>query len=88
VVNRQRALVHAAGLPDALPVTRFSDLWNAMQHDKKMAAGRLHCVLPEQVGQVRIAPVERSDVKEWFAGAKRVARGQARRAPRGRRARP
>lgn len=67
VVSRQRSLVRAAGLPDALPVPRFSELWGAMQHDKKIAGGRLHCVLPVQVGRVTIVPIERPAVKEWFA---------------------
>ncbi|TAJ07778.1 MAG: 3-dehydroquinate synthase [Nitrospirae bacterium] len=74
VVARQRSLVRAAGLPDALPVTRFSELWTAMQHDKKMSKGRLHCVLPEQVGRVTIVPIERPAVKEWFASVGREAR--------------
>ncbi|MDE3119092.1 MAG: 3-dehydroquinate synthase [Nitrospirota bacterium] len=73
VVSRQRSLVRAAGLPDALPVTRFAELWNAMQHDKKMAKGRLHCVLPVQVGRVVIAPIDRPAVKEWFRRVGREA---------------
>lgn len=73
VVTRQRSLVRAAGLPDALPATRFSDLWAAMQHDKKMAQGRLHCVLPERVGRVTIVPLERPVVRAWFAGVGRGA---------------
>lgn len=74
VVARQRALVRAAGLPDALPLPRlrFADLWSAMQHDKKVAKGRIHCVLPKRVGQVIVAPLERSAVQEWF---KRQSRG-------------
>ena len=74
VAARQQSLVRAAGLPDVLPVTRFSELWTAMQHDKKMAEGRLHCVLPEQVGRVTIVPIERSMVKEWFASVGQAAR--------------
>ena len=71
VVTRQRALVRAAGLPDELPPIRFSELWGAMQHDKKVAAGQVYCVLPRQVGRVVIAALERGVVKEWFAAAGR-----------------
>lgn len=74
VVARQRALVRAAGLPDAMPKTTFSELWGAMQHDKKMAKGRLHCVLPQRIGRVTIAPIDRVSVKAWFAGVGRGAR--------------
>lgn len=66
VVARQRALVRRSGLPDALPPVRFTELWDAMQHDKKVSQGRVYCVLPERIGTVRIAPLERSAVKQWF----------------------
>jgi 3-dehydroquinate synthase len=68
VVARQRELVRRAGLPHELPPVRFAELWDAMQHDKKVARGRLYCVLPEQVGRVVIAPLERGEVSRWFAG--------------------
>src|SRR5262249_38303761 len=81
VVTRQRALVRAAGLPDELPPMRFSELWAAMQHDKKVAAGQVYCVLPRQVGRVVIAALERAVVKEWFAaeGRRRPATGRTKR---------
>jgi 3-dehydroquinate synthase len=66
VVTRQRDLIRRAKLPDALPRMTFTELWNAMQHDKKVAQGRLHAVFPERIGQVRIAPLERSACKHWF----------------------
>jgi 3-dehydroquinate synthase len=77
VVGRQRALVRAAGLPDGLPRVRFADLWSAMQHDKKVAHGRVHCVLPKRVGQVVVAPLERPAVQEWFAQQRRRTAGRA-----------
>lgn len=79
VVSRQRALVRAAGLPDALPSARlrFADLWNAMQHDKKVAKGRVHCVLPRRVGEVTIAPLDRTACRDWFAAqTRRVGAGR------------
>lgn len=66
VVVRLRELVRKAGLPDRLPSVRFTELWGAMQHDKKVAQGRLYCVLPERIGQVVIRPLERDQVKRWF----------------------
>lgn len=78
VVARQRAVVQEAGLPDALPSVTFAELWEAMQHDKKVAKGRLYCVLPERIGWVRIAPLERVSFKRWFAGRQRPAVGSRR----------
>ncbi len=66
VVERQRALIRRAGLPDALPAVTFARLWAAMQHDKKVAQGRLHCVLPERIGRVVIQPLERESCRQWF----------------------
>ncbi|MER3424564.1 MAG: 3-dehydroquinate synthase [Nitrospiraceae bacterium] len=66
LVERQRDLVRRAGLPDALPSLTFSGLWEAMQHDKKVAQGRVYCVLPERIGEVRVAPLERTEFKNWF----------------------
>jgi 3-dehydroquinate synthase len=66
LVSRQRELICRAGLPDSLPKVTFTELWTAMQHDKKVAQGRLYSVFPERVGQVRIAPLERFECKKWF----------------------
>lgn len=66
VVERQRALVRRAGLPDALPETTFARLWTAMQHDKKVMQGRVFCVLPERIGKVVIQPLEREACRQWF----------------------
>lgn len=66
LVSRQRDVIHRTGLPDTLPRVTFTELWTAMQHDKKVAKGRVYSVFPERIGQVRIAPLERSDCKQWF----------------------
>lgn len=66
VVSRQRAVVRAAGLPDALPDVAFKELWDAMQHDKKVSHDRVYCVFPERIGKVVIAPLDRSAFKRWF----------------------
>jgi 3-dehydroquinate synthase len=67
VVPRLRALVKAAGLPDAVPpTTTFPALWAAMRHDKKVSGGQVYCVLPERVGRVIVAPIEQQQAKRWF----------------------
>ena len=75
VVSRQKELVSRAGLPDGLPSLKMSDLWGAMQHDKKVKEGRLHCVFPREVGQVEVLPLGRDDVSTWF---RRMQRGTIR----------
>jgi 3-dehydroquinate synthase len=67
VVARQQQLIRSAHLPDAMPPLRFSDLWGAMQHDKKVSNGTVYCVFPEQIGRVCVRPLERAAVKEWFS---------------------
>ncbi len=79
LVNRQRALVLAAGLPATLASVRGGAIWDAMQHDKKVAAGQVYCVLPRRVGDVCIRPVERTEFADWFAaraGAKATGGGR------------
>ena len=67
VVARQRALVCRTGLPAKLPKMNFSDLWEAMLHDKKVSRGYVHCVLPKAIGKVTVAPLDQRAVKSWFA---------------------
>ncbi|WP_447979930.1 3-dehydroquinate synthase [Candidatus Nitrospira bockiana] len=68
VVLRQRELVGRAGLPTELPKIGFPQLWRAMQHDKKVAQGRVYCVVPQRIGEVCIVPLEREACRRWFAG--------------------
>ena len=75
VVDRQRELVGRAGLPWALPRVRYRELWAAMRHDKKVADGRVHCVFPERIGAVRVAPLEAAAVKGWLADRASAAGG-------------
>ena len=79
VVDRQRALVRRAGLPVAPPPTTFGKLWAAMQHDKKVAQGRVYCVLPERIGRVVIQPLEREICRQWFGQQQDDASAQSRR---------
>lgn len=80
VVQRQRDLIRRCGLPHELPRVSFGDLWRAMQHDKKVAGGRLHCVLPERIGSVRVEVLERAGCRQWFGRrqARRPVRASAR----------
>jgi len=66
VVHRQRALVRQAGLPDQLPSLKLSDLWGAMQHDKKVVRGQVHCVFPREIGLVEVLPLARPSVTAWY----------------------
>jgi 3-dehydroquinate synthase len=76
-VDRIVSLVRTAGLPSALPRVTFSSLWGVMQSDKKVSGGTVYCVLPERIGAVRIVPLEREVMREWFqsaaAASKRLA---------------
>ena len=47
VVERQDDLIKSVGLPSSMPKMKFLDLWQAMQHDKKVIKGNIHCVLPQ-----------------------------------------
>lgn len=68
IVERIRRLVRAAGLPHDMPRIPFSRLWTAMQSDKKVVDGTVHCVLPKRIGDVAIVPLRRQDCAKWFAG--------------------
>jgi len=67
VVTRQREIVQRAGLSDHMPKMKFSEFWEAMQHDKKVVSGKIHCVVPMAIGKVEIIPLEQKSVKRWYA---------------------
>lgn len=75
VVVRQRAIIRQAGLPDSLPAVTESALWGAMQRDKKVVQGRVHCVLPKAVGHVGVVPVDHAQFKQWFRNRNRMGSG-------------
>jgi len=78
-VDRIRSLVLAAGLSDR-PTSRSSGkVWTAMQHDKKVSQGKVVGVWPESIGQVRIAPLERTAFTDWFKTVPVGARGRSKR---------
>lgn len=53
---RQQTLLQSLDLPIDPPVVDTDAVMAAMQHDKKVADGSLHLVLPTQLGQVEIVP--------------------------------
>jgi 3-dehydroquinate synthase len=61
-----RQMVMAAGLKDRLPRCSSGRLWQAMLHDKKVSGGRVMGVWPEEIGRVRIAPIEEKTFVRWF----------------------
>ncbi len=68
VVARQNDLIKRVGLPTILPTKmKFLDLWNAMQHDKKVIHGDIHCVLPTGIGEVQLVPLVRESIRKWFS---------------------
>lgn len=76
LVERQRDLIQDVGLPVAMPSMKFTDLWGAMQHDKKVVKGKINCVVPKKIGEVQVVPLVRPSTRQWFAasqpsGAKR-----------------
>jgi hypothetical protein len=49
-----------------------------MQHDKKVAQGRVHCVLPERIGRVVIQPLEQDACRQWFDNRRESASARPR----------
>lgn len=75
VVTRQRHLIGRAGLPTEAPPFRFTSLWTAMQHDKKVSRGQVQCVLPRAIGRVEVKVLARQDVLAWFEERMRMDNG-------------
>lgn len=67
LVERQRDLIQDVGLPIAMPSMNFKDLWDAMQHDKKVVNGQINCVVPKRIGEVQVVPLVRQHIRQWFA---------------------
>ena len=42
-------------------------LLEAVQSDKKIAGGKLHLIVPEEIGQCRIIPVQPDEIPRWMA---------------------
>ena len=69
LTERQENLLQSLGLPTKLPDVDDDELVTAMQHDKKTEQGRLHFILPTELGQViLVADVRPSDVISALRG--------------------
>ncbi|MFQ5597712.1 MAG: 3-dehydroquinate synthase [Nitrospiria bacterium] len=62
-VDRQIDLFEAFGLPSELPSFQSEDILNVMARDKKVVGGEIYFVLPEKIGAVRVAAVDRKTLK-------------------------
>lgn len=65
VADRQRTLIQRTGLPVRMPAHSFLKFWGAMGHDKKVAGGTIHCVLPRSIGHVQVMPLDPRAVRRW-----------------------
>lgn len=65
-VLRIKGLIDSYGLPSQLPgEIEINDLIESMQIDKKTVGGKMHFVLPEKVGSVRIhSGIKAEDIKK------------------------
>ena len=67
-VGRQRLLLTRFGLPVELPSLSVSRALRTMALDKKVKEGRIHFVLPSQVGRVTVDPVTPGQIRTvWQA---------------------
>lgn len=55
-VTRQQALLKRLELPTQCTGTNPDELWQAMQHDKKVEHGQLRFILPSRLGHVEMVP--------------------------------
>lgn len=76
LVRRQRALLERLGLPWMPPAIAPAKVTRTMALDKKVTRGRVHFVLPEDLGRVRVEPVEADAVAALWREGGRVARGR------------
>ena len=65
VVERIRMVVQAAGLSDRAPSWHSAKIWKAMLHDKKVSHGQVVGVWPEQIGRVRMMPIDERSFRQW-----------------------
>lgn len=65
-VQRQMMLLDKFRLPTTLPKLDPSSILSVMERDKKVIGGEIYFILPEKIGSVRIAPVERKILKGFL----------------------
>jgi 3-dehydroquinate synthase len=62
LVRRQHTLLERFGLPTRLPAITPSRAIQTMRLDKKVREGRVHFVLPREIGRVTVEPVVEKDI--------------------------
>lgn len=58
LVQRQQRLLTSLELPSTFSEAAPEELWQVMQHDKKVEHGQLRFILPSRLGQVEFVPSE------------------------------
>lgn len=53
-LDRIKKVIAAAGLPTRIPKLSVTEMVKAMQHDKKVAQGKIKFILPKKIGEVII----------------------------------
>jgi 3-dehydroquinate synthase len=61
-LERQTALLAGLGLPTTLPELPTEEILAAMRRDKKVAAGQLMLILPDQIGSVQAIAAPNEDL--------------------------
>ena len=65
---RQKALLTRLGLPTVFPELPSADIMTVLGSDKKVIAGDLYFVLPEQIGSVCVRKIEQKDLFKMLNG--------------------
>lgn len=69
LASRQRALLERLGLPTRLPKLTPGRAIQTMRLDKKVREGRVHFVLPREIGRVTVEPVAEKDIAGMWRDA-------------------
>ncbi len=67
LVQRQITLLRAFNLPTELPKLDPGSILEVMERDKKVAGGEIFFILPEKIGSVQIAPVDKKVLKAFLS---------------------
>lgn len=65
VLRRLTALLEKFGLPAGTDISPEA-LYEKALSDKKFAEGKIHLIVPEDIGKVRIIPVDKDEMKLWL----------------------
>lgn len=77
VVQSIQAIVQAAGLSDRMPQWTAVKIWKAMLHDKKVSGGQVVGVWPEQIGHVRMMPIDEPTFYQWHQTLPKLTSGKS-----------